>query len=64
MFLTLLRSKEAMLLGAHREDVAAEVLRMCEELSLLQNSCKRSLTVAYDCRSEYTDRRRETQVIS
>lgn len=53
-----------MLLGAHREDVAAEVLRMCEELSLLQNSYKRSLTVAYDCRSEYTDRRRETQVIS
>lgn len=64
MFLTLPRSKEAMLLGARREDVAAEVLRMCEELSLLQNSCKRSLPVAYACRSEYTVRRRETQVIS
>lgn len=45
-----------MLLGPHRQVVAAEVLQMHEELGLLQNSCKCSLTVTYACTSEYTIR--------
>lgn len=45
-----------MLLGARREDVASEVLRMREEVSLLQDSCKCSVTIAYAYRSVYAVR--------